>query len=117
MLELCELDLKLALEARGPLRKDIENQSVPIEHADLCEPFEIALLIRRERVTDENQLGADRFRPLGDFLGLARPDEELRIRPVDPDDQLGLTLGARRQGKRTKLLQGVGRRGMPGSQM
>ena len=58
MLELRELDFQLALEAARALREDIEDQAVAIEHAPLGELLEIALLAGRERVIDQDHIGA-----------------------------------------------------------
>src|SRR5581483_1831392 len=46
MFELCELDLQLPFEAAGPLREDVENEAVPVEHPPAGELLQVALLAR-----------------------------------------------------------------------
>src|SRR5690606_15800142 len=43
VLELRQLDLELALERRGTLREDVENQAVAVEHARFDLALDIAL--------------------------------------------------------------------------
>ena len=62
MLELRQLDLELALEAARALREDIEDQPAAIEHAHAAQLLEVALLARRQRMIDQDQLGVLRAR-------------------------------------------------------
>ena len=64
VLELRELDLELALEAAGALREDVEDQAAAVEHAPAGQLLEIALLAGRQRVVDEDEVGAVRPRRL-----------------------------------------------------
>ena len=56
VLQLRQFHLELAFEAARALRKDVENQAVAIEHAPADVLLEIALLARRERMIDENDV-------------------------------------------------------------
>jgi hypothetical protein len=81
MRELREFDLELALKAPGTLREDVQNQAVAIEYPAIRELLEIALLAGSQGLIDKHDIGAVFLGTYADFLGFARPDEILRIRP------------------------------------
>ena len=58
VLELCELDLQLALGTHGMLREDVEDQLGPVHDPRLKLVLEHSLLRRRELVVDEQDLRA-----------------------------------------------------------
>jgi hypothetical protein len=58
VLQLRELHLELTFEAARALREDVENEAGAIEHPTLQQCFEIALLARRQRVIEDDQVGA-----------------------------------------------------------
>ena len=87
VLQLRELDLQLAFVRARALREDVEDQPGAIDDAALGELFEIALLHRRERAVDEDQIRVERLALLGELLGLAGADEVARVRPVDARGQ------------------------------
>ena len=80
--QLRQLHFEFAFVATGALRKDIEDQRIAVEHAQAREFLEVAFLARRERMIDEDDLGAELCRGLTDLLSLivAQP---LRARAKD----------------------------------
>ena len=46
MLQLSQLDLQLAFVALGAQREDIQDQRDPVDHAQVEQPFQVALLGR-----------------------------------------------------------------------
>ena len=104
VLVLRELDLKLALERRGALREDVEDEAVSIEHARLERGLEIALLSRAKRLVDEDQLRARFLRARRNFLDLTAADEEARVRALAPRLDLCNDVRSGRLGERAKLL-------------
>jgi hypothetical protein len=83
VLQLRKLDLQLAFVRARALREDVEDEARAIDDAALGQLFEIALLHRRERTVDEDQVRIERLALLGELLGLAGADEIARIGPVD----------------------------------
>ncbi len=72
MLELCELDLQFAFMAVRALRKDIEDQAYPIDHAATQFLFEVAFLRGRQFVIEDDEPGpalCEQCRELFDFAG------------------------------------------------
>src|SRR5690606_5868466 len=82
MLELRELDLELAFEARGSLREDVEDQPVAVQHARLERLLQVALLACTQRPVDEDELGIGVGDELCELLHLARPEVVTRVRTV-----------------------------------
>jgi hypothetical protein len=105
VLQLRELDLQLAFVRARALREDVENQPRAIDDAALGEFFEIALLHRRERAVDQDQVRVERLPLQGELLGLAGADEVARVRPVDARGQRADDARARRACKLAKLIE------------
>ena len=80
VLQLRELDLQLAFVTRRALREDIEDEAVAIQHAPADELLEVALLARRQRMIDEDDIGLVRLGFEADLLRLAAADEVARDR-------------------------------------
>ena len=53
ILELCQLDLQLALTRAGPLGKDIQDQSRTVNDLDAEDLFQIMLLGRRQLIVED----------------------------------------------------------------
>src|SRR6185437_4691245 len=69
--QLRQLDFQLALEAARPLREDVEDQAVAIEHPLTSQSLEVALLARGEGMIHEDHIRPGGLgRPL-QLLGLA----------------------------------------------
>ena len=83
VLQLGQLDLQLAFVRAGALGEDVEDEPGAVDDAALGIFFQIALLHRRERVIDQDQVGVERGALRLEFLGLAAADEELRVRLFD----------------------------------
>ena len=66
----------------GALRKNIENQADAINHTHLQPLLKIALLGRRQLMIENDQPGLVLKQRRGDFVNLARPGEQRRIRPL-----------------------------------
>ena len=79
VLELRELDLQLAFEGSGPLREDVEDEPVPVEHARIERRLEIAFLARAQRVIQQDQFRVHVPSALENLVNLALPDEEARV--------------------------------------
>ena len=105
MLQLRQLHFELALEAARALREDVEDQAVAIEHAPLDELLEIALLARRERVIDENDVGLAAAARRAQLLGLAAAHEIARIGPLAPAGHGGHRQRAGGDGQLREFLQ------------
>src|SRR6185437_556886 len=81
MLQLRELDLKLAFGALRALRKNIEDQADAVDDAALQRTLEVALLRARQRVVEDDEVGVGRRAPRADFFDLAATGEECRVGP------------------------------------
>ena len=81
VLQLCELDLELALGRDGVLREDVEDQLRPVDDACVQGVLEAPLLRRRELVVHDQHLGAGRGERGFQLLELALPDVRTGIRP------------------------------------
>jgi len=81
--ELRQFDLQFAFVRACALREDVEDQSGAINDPTLRELLEVALLDRRQRVIDQDQVGVGRLFLRLEFLGLAAADEEFGIRALD----------------------------------
>jgi hypothetical protein len=72
MTQLRELDLKLTFEAARALREDIQDQARSIENTALQERFQVALLTRRQRVIENDEIGLRVAHERTDFFRLTR---------------------------------------------
>ena len=68
--------------ATRSLSKDIEDECISIEHSKANEFFEVTFLTRRERVIDQDHLGATVDRCLTNLLGLTAAHEVPRVRSL-----------------------------------
>ena len=89
MVELCQLDLQLALGALCAQGKDVEDQAGAVNDPALQRPFQIALLRWREFMVENHQLGCMRGNFGGDLLHLALAGEGRRVRAVAFPGHLG----------------------------
>ena len=105
VLELRELDLELAFEGAGTLRKNVEYQSAAIEHAPAGQLLEIAFLAGRERVIDQYDVRALGLRNGVDFIRLATAHEIARVGPVPPTGDRGHRSGAGRTRQLLELVE------------
>jgi len=80
VLDARELDLKLALAALRALREDLEDEVRAVVDRNLPASIEVALLHRRERVVEDDDVRARALDALGDLVGLAGADAQCGIR-------------------------------------
>jgi hypothetical protein len=85
--KLRQLDLQLALEAARSLGKNIENEARAVENAALEFAFQVALLTRRERCSENHEFGAVSFHARAQLFYLSLADEEPRLRPFSGTDE------------------------------
>src|SRR5690606_11031098 len=78
VIEVCEFDLQAPFGSRRTLAEYLENQTGPIGHLALQRLFQIALLDRRQRAVDDDQLGLVLLTGDRDILDLPRPEERAR---------------------------------------
>src|SRR5690606_21754074 len=57
VIEVCEFDLQTPFGSRRTLTEYLEDQTGPVDHLALQRFFQIALLDRRQRAVDDDQLG------------------------------------------------------------
>ena len=106
VLQLRELDLRLAFARRGVLREDVEDHRGAVHDLHLRGVFERTALAGRQVVVHDDRIGVVRRHDLRDFLRLARPHIRGGIRAV-PVLQHGVAyLRACRPGERGELAQG-----------
>jgi len=67
--------------AAGTLREDVEDEGIAIDHPTLQLAFEVALLRRRERMIEDNQVALPLHEGAAYLFEFAAADEEGRIRP------------------------------------
>src|ERR1700691_181782 len=82
--ELGDLDLQLAFERMGTLRKYVENQLAAIDHANLEFVFEIARLRGAKRVVENRERRALRASQLAHFARFSFADKSARIWRLEP---------------------------------
>jgi hypothetical protein len=105
VLQLRKLDLQLAFVRARALREDVEDQARAVDDAALGELFEVALLHRRERAVDEDQIRIERLPLLGELRGLAGADVIARIGLLDARGQLPDDARAGRARELAKLIE------------
>jgi hypothetical protein len=79
MLQLRQFDLQLALGARGPQGKNIENQTGAVDDAAFQQAFQIALLGRRQIMVENYQISLTRRHHGTDLVDLAFASIGFRI--------------------------------------
>ncbi|MCY1298974.1 hypothetical protein D9M70_484870 [compost metagenome] len=76
-----QLHLHLADVALRALAEDIEDQAGAVDHVPVQEALEVALLRRAECRVEHDHVGIERVGGFLQLLGLARADEQRRVRP------------------------------------
>ena len=87
VIEMRKLDLQHAFLGGGPAAEDFENQPGAVDHLDLPFRLQIALLHRRERMVDDDQLRSRAVDQLLDLEHLALAEQRRRPRIGDRHDQ------------------------------
>ncbi len=105
--ELGELDLEAAFVRLGVQREDVEDQPAAVDHLDLEQLLERALLGRRQLVVGDEDVEAGLALGRGELLGLALADVPVRVDvaavlPLGADH-----LGTRGRGEVRELGEGV----------
>jgi hypothetical protein len=75
ILQLCELDLQLAFVTARALREDIEDQAGSVDDTSVKRTLKIALLRRRKRVVEDDDVDVVRLAREAQLLGLTAADE------------------------------------------
>ena len=83
VVEMGELDLQRAFLGARALAEDLQDEPGAVEHLGVQRLFQIALLHRRQRMVDDDQLGLCFLDDLGDLLELAGADQGRRPRIGD----------------------------------
>src|SRR5690606_39416385 len=84
--EMGELDLQRALAGAGAAAEDFEDDAGAVEHLGVERLFQIALLHRRQRVVDEDELDLALLDAGGELVELAGAEKRRRPRLGDIDD-------------------------------
>jgi len=77
--QLCQFNLELTLVSPGPQGENIQNQSRPVDHPTASYFFKIALLNRRNRLINNNQVCAVRRDGFCDLLRFPTPNISSRF--------------------------------------
>ena len=88
VLELCQLDLELALGAAGVAGEDVEDDRGAVDDRDAELGLERSLLARRELVVAGDHVGIERGGELLELLELAGPQIAVGVRMVAALDQV-----------------------------
>ncbi len=92
VVELRELDLRLALPAPGVQGEDVQDQRRPVHDLDLQPLLEVSQLARRQLVVKDHRPGTGAVHRLVDLLQLALADERGGVRVLarleDPRDRV-----------------------------
>ncbi len=86
VVEMRKLDLQRAFLGARALAEDLEDEAGAVEHLGVQLLFEVALLHRRQRMVDDDQLDRVFLDDLGDLLDLAGAEQRRRPRVVDGND-------------------------------
>ena len=108
MLQLGQLDLQLAFVALGAQREDIQDQRDPVDHAQVEQPFQVALLGRRQGLVEQHDVGQQGLGHAHALVRLARADEELGVGAVALRRQRADDFGAGALGQHGEFL-GMGK--------
>ena len=107
VLELSELDLRLALPALGVLAEDVEDDGGAVDHLDLHRILERAPLARSELRVGDDGVRAQRGHDIRELLHLAAPEVGARVRMRAPLQQAVEHDGAGGLGEGRELAQRV----------
>ena len=106
-----ELDLKHRLASTRARRKNVQDDLLAVDHFQLEELFQIALLRGAQRHVEDHDVCLRRLRRVADLLGLAAPDVILRVRGLQSGHDLSDHRDFERMNELRELLQIVrGRR-------
>jgi hypothetical protein len=105
VLQLGQFDLKLALVALCTRRKDVQDHRCAVGHRNTQHPLEIALLHRTEGLVEDHTVGRGTSHQRLDLVGLARPDEQGRIRRLAARGHARDRLVAGRCGQQGEFLE------------
>ena len=111
VLQLGQLDLRLALAALGVLREDVQDQRGAVDHLDLDHALKAAQLARAELAVADHRVRAGRGHDPGELVRLARAHVGGGVDPAPALDQAVEHHGARGLGEPAELRQGVLRAG------
>ena len=87
VVEVRKLDLEGAFLGPGALAENLENQPGAVEHLGVQFLLEIALLHRRQRVVDDDQLRLALLHDVGELRHLAAAEQRCRARVGDRHDR------------------------------
>ena len=107
VVQLCQLDLRLALDALGVLGKDVEDQCSPVDDLDSDPILQGAQLGRRQLAIADDGVGAGRLDDFAHLVNLATSNVGRRIRVAAALHQTVEHLGAGRFSQRLELEHGV----------
>ena len=105
VLELCELDLQLALGAAGVLGEDVEDQLGPVDDAGGQSVLEVPLLRRAQFVVDEQRIRASIAERAGELGQLPLAHVAPLVGPSAPLNDLPDRLDAGRPRQLAELAQ------------
>ncbi|MNV68397.1 hypothetical protein D3C71_1612420 [compost metagenome] len=105
--QLRQFHLQLAFVAARTLGEDIQDQPGTVDHAPLQEPLQVALLPRRQRMVDQDQVGAGSIGRGLDLVQLAAADQDRRIGPINARGQRGRDAGPGGAGQIGELFKHV----------
>ncbi len=103
VVELRQLDLRLALAAPGVLAEDVEDQRGPVDDLDLELVLQIAQLAGGEFTVADDGVGAGRLHDLADAVDLAAPDVRRRVGLAAPLEDVLEHRGAGGLGEQREL--------------
>ena len=106
--ELRELHLHHALLAACVLSEDVEDQRDTVDHVDVEQCFEVALLRGRELVVEDRHVDVVRLGVLGELLRFALADVGGRLRRGPPLQLAVHGLGTRGDGEPRQLVERLG---------
>ena len=100
-----QLDLDRTYLGRGVLGEDVEDQRLPVDHVAVEDLLEIALLGRRQRLVEHDNVDVEGGCQGRQLFGFPRTYERSRIYLVSLDQLLVDGLGACRFGQQSQLVQ------------
>src|SRR5437879_8826036 len=107
MLQLLQLNLKLAFARPGALREDVENQRRAIEHFALESLFQVAALRGRKFVVEDDRIDILAPAMPGKFIGLAAANESSGGRRFEFLRALADDFGPGRHGEFRQFIQRI----------
>ena len=104
MFKLGEFHLQLAFVGACALRKDIQDQAGPVDHATIEFALKVSLLGRTQPVIDKHDLGTGLVKQLPQLFQLAAADQIARINLPERSNQGTGHFGTCRKGERLEFL-------------